>query len=95
VRVNTIAPGNIVFPGGDWEGRVAEDPGMWREWLDREVPLKRFGSPGEIAVPAAFLLSPVTTFLTGTVLTVDGGQMRWPHDNGQTSFGFTLSWHIS
>ena len=76
VRVNTIAPGNIIFPGGDWEARIRTDPAMWQERIEREVPLRRFGTPGEIGIPAAFVLSPINTFLTGAVLQVDGGQIR-------------------
>ena len=76
VRVNTIAPGNIIFPGGDWEARIKTDPAMWRERIEREVPLGRFGTPSEIGIPAAFVLSPIAAFLTGAVLQVDGGQVR-------------------
>ena len=77
VRVNAIAPGNIVFPGGDWEARsTGPRAASWTRWIEREVPLKRFGRPMEIGRPAAFLLSPTTTFLTGAILPVDGGQTR-------------------
>ena len=49
---------------------------MWNAWIEREVPLKRFGTPEEIGIPAAFFLSPITTFLTGAVVPIDGGQTK-------------------
>jgi 3-oxoacyl-[acyl-carrier protein] reductase len=77
VRVNAIAPGNIVFPGGDWEARsTGPRAAAWTRWLEREVPMKRFGKPEEIGSAAVFLLSPKASFVHGAILPVDGGQTR-------------------
>jgi 3-oxoacyl-[acyl-carrier protein] reductase len=77
VRVNSIAPGNIIFPGGDWETRSNGERGdAWKKWIHREVPLQRFGKPEEIGSAAAYLLSPLASFVTGAILPIDGGQTK-------------------
>lgn len=77
VRVNTIAPGNIIFPGGEWEERSnGPRAESWWRWVRREVPMQRFGKLEEIGRVAAFLLSPMASFVTGAIVPVDGGQDR-------------------
>jgi 3-oxoacyl-[acyl-carrier protein] reductase len=77
VRVNAIAPGNIIFPGGSWEANATGPRAeAWARWIKREVPLNRYGKPEEIGSAAAFLLSDRASFMTGAVVPVDGGQTR-------------------
>ena len=77
IRVIAIAPGNIIFPGGDWEKRVnGKRSADWIKWIEREVPLRRFGRPEEIGSAAAYVLSPLASFVTGSIMAVDGGQTR-------------------
>ena len=76
VRVNVIAPGNILAPGGPWEQRIHRDRAAVEAYIAREVPLGRFGTPEEIADAVAFLASDRASFITGTCLVADGGQTR-------------------
>ncbi|MDP1626517.1 SDR family NAD(P)-dependent oxidoreductase [Parvibaculum sp.] len=76
IRVNAIAPGNILFDGGVWDKNTKERPEAWERWIKREVALRRFGTVEEIADAALFLASPRASFITGEVLVVDGGQVR-------------------
>lgn len=64
VSVNAIAPGAVLLP----EEATPEE----REQAIRRVPLKRLGSPGDIARAAVYLIE--NDFITGEVLTLDGGQ---------------------
>ncbi|MDO9127625.1 MAG: SDR family oxidoreductase [Parvibaculum sp.] len=76
IRVNAIAPGNILFDGGVWDKNTKERPEAWERWIKREVALRRFGTVVEIADAALFLSSPRASFITGEVMVVDGGQVR-------------------
>jgi 3-oxoacyl-[acyl-carrier protein] reductase len=76
IRVNSIAPGNVLVPGGSWDQRLHADPDGTRTMLERDVPLHRFASPDEIASLATFLCSDRAAFVTGACFVVDGGQTR-------------------
>jgi 3-oxoacyl-[acyl-carrier protein] reductase len=76
IRVNSIAPGSIVFPGGSWERRQLADPAGIAAFVERELPFGRFGTPEEVADVVAFVASPRARWLAGTCISVDGGQGR-------------------
>ena len=76
IRVNTIAPGSIRFPGGSWDRRVRSDPEGMKKFVARHLPIGRFGRGEEIGNVAAFLLSDRASLVTGACLNVDGGQSR-------------------
>jgi 3-oxoacyl-[acyl-carrier protein] reductase len=76
IRVNSIAPGSILFPGGSWERRRNADPEGIAEFVKRELPFGRFGSPDEVADVVVFVASARAGWLTGACVPVDGGQSR-------------------
>ncbi len=71
IRVNAIAPGPIERTGGAAKLMLSKD--MVERTL-QSVPLKRFGTPEEVAGLAYFLLSDEATYINGEVVTIDGGQ---------------------
>jgi len=73
VRVNAIAPGAVAFPGSVWDAVQRDNPQHHRDLVD-SIPFGRMGTPEEIADIALFLASPAARWVTGQVLTADGGQ---------------------
>lgn len=71
IRVNAIAPGPIERTGGAERLMLSEE---MAERTKESVPLKRFGTPEEIAGLAYFLLSDDAAYINGEVVTMDGGQ---------------------
>jgi 3-oxoacyl-[acyl-carrier protein] reductase len=76
IRVNSLAPGSILFPGGSWHRRQQADPDGIAEFVKRELPFGRFGRPDEIGVVVTFLASPRASWISGASIVVDGGQSR-------------------
>jgi len=76
IRVNLVAPGNILFDGGTWDRKLREDRAAVEAMLEREVPQGRLGTVDDIATAVVFLASPLCRFVTGACLVVDGGQTR-------------------
>jgi 3-oxoacyl-[acyl-carrier protein] reductase len=74
IRVNTVSPGNIFFEGGDWDSKTKQDKHKVISMLESTVPLKRFTSPEEIADLVLYLSSDKAAFITGSNITIDGGQ---------------------
>ncbi len=78
IRCNVICPGIIDFPGGMWQSVKAEDPQRYKERLE-SIPLKRMGTPADIASTACFLASEHASYITGANIVIDGGLSRKVH----------------
>jgi 3-oxoacyl-[acyl-carrier protein] reductase len=76
IRVNTVSPGSILFPGGGWEARRQREPEAFAEFERREFPWGRLGTAEEVADVVAFVLSERASWVNGANIAVDGGQGR-------------------
>jgi 3-oxoacyl-[acyl-carrier protein] reductase len=76
IRVNCVAPGSILFPGGGWDRRQKADPEGIAAFVSRELPFGRFGAPEEVADVVVFLSSTRARWVSGACIVVDGAQSK-------------------
>jgi len=76
IRINAIAPGNILFKDSIWDHKLKENPKFVDDLLEKEVALNRLGTPEEVANFVIFTSSKLSDFATGSIFVVDGGQIR-------------------
>jgi 3-oxoacyl-[acyl-carrier protein] reductase len=75
IRVNTVAPGSIEFPGGVWAQARQGNPEFYSAILST-IPSGRMGTAEEVADVVAFVVSERASWMTGACIVVDGGQHK-------------------
>jgi NAD(P)-dependent dehydrogenase (short-subunit alcohol dehydrogenase family) len=73
VRVNALAPGYVAT---DMTLKMRERPELFNVWLDM-TPMGRIGEPSEIAAAIIYMAFPASTYVTGAILSIDGGYTAW------------------
>jgi NAD(P)-dependent dehydrogenase (short-subunit alcohol dehydrogenase family) len=71
IRVNAVAPGYVKT-----DMAPVDRPELRRYWIE-DAPQQRYALPEEIAPTVVFLASNAATFMTGSILTIDGGYTIW------------------
>ncbi len=76
VRVLGLMPGRIETERVQHLDSLADDPAAARTAAEAAIPLRRYGAPDEFARVAAFLLSPAASYVSGSIIPVEGGALR-------------------
>tara|TARA_X000000950_G_C13905666_1_gene656719 strand:+ start:1907 stop:2662 length:756 start_codon:yes stop_codon:yes gene_type:complete len=76
IRINSVSPGNIYFEDSVWSKKMEKSPDSVKSMLKQNVPLEKFGTPEDVANLVVWLSSDLSNFVTGSVMTTDGGQTR-------------------
>jgi dihydroanticapsin dehydrogenase len=73
IRINTVCPGPVYSEQLERRASENSDKNVYLEKLASSIPVGRIGQPEDIARLVAFLLSPISSFITGTQVVIDGG----------------------
>jgi len=76
ITFNSVAPGAIMIPNTGWEKEAKEKAKEVDDFVRRELPLGRMGTPEEVASVVAFICSEQAALLNGASIPVDGGQSK-------------------
>ncbi|QGN31989.1 SDR family oxidoreductase [Microlunatus sp. Gsoil 973] len=76
LRINGLLPGRIDTDRVKHLDSLSPDPAAARASGEQSIPLRRYGDPAEFGRVAAFLLSPAASYVTGSMIAVDGGALR-------------------
>ena len=74
MRINLVSPGNILMQGNNWYKKLSKDKKKVLQYINNNVPMKKFGKPEDVANAVLFLSSNFSSFISGSNLIVDGGQ---------------------
>lgn len=76
IRICGLAPGNMMFNGSTWDLKMKADPSKTKKIISETVPMNDFATASGMAKQVVMLASPISTFSTGSIYVVDGGQTR-------------------
>lgn len=76
IRINTVVPGNIFFKDGTWDKKLKLNKNKVMEYINKNVPQKKFGMPEDVANLILFLTSDKANFINGSTIVIDGGQNK-------------------
>tara|TARA_X000000368_G_C23009564_1_gene702845 strand:- start:555 stop:1292 length:738 start_codon:yes stop_codon:yes gene_type:complete len=74
IFINAILPGNIIFRGSTWEKKLKKNKYKTLNYINQNVPSKKFGTPEDVFLICEMLCNNNSGFINGSLITVDGGQ---------------------
>ncbi len=80
IRVNTVSPGSIIWPGGGWDDFRKKNPESFAAYVRDGFPMGRLGRPEEVADVIVFVASPRANWINGRNIPVDGLEQPVPVD---------------